>query len=547
MTKGLEITLKLLAQTENRHAAAVLTAALNAPQKAIQEGALDALARRKSKSGGIEVLRLWRKAGERFREAATRRGDWLSEAIKEAILGGDEELRQSAGEVAVRTADYEQVAALVQAALRGDRDQAAFAARTALELCDRLAEELHAPRDYRNRRDPQALWAYLSPRLEEAALQVAAHGQSELVEALLVLASRDNSTLSHIMQSPQDPAFPFVEAALKNSPRAGVIRRLTSYLDDPRAPRPALQVLAARRDLPFLRQLTRRIGAAPSPAVKHNLHRIDALPALPEYLALLDALSEAEQPGLVQLVACAGIPRPEALAAVAVVLHNGGLAGRRCAAALLPTFTGGEAEELAGQALDDPDPLVRAAAARRLQHCDRPGLFSRFLALLESPHEAERQAARECLSEFTTARYLETFDGMDDQARTENGLLVRQADPHYAARLSQELLAGGRARRARALQAASAMNCVEEILPAVGEALRDEDPFVRIEAALALAQASGAESGALLEQLRGDPDPLVQRTVRDAQDRRLRRSTLLPGAAVLRSLRARDVARESSS
>src|SRR5690606_19325195 len=134
---------------------------------------------------------------------------------------------------------------------------------------------------------------------------------------------------------------------LDQSPRPGIVRLLLSYLDDPHAPLPVLQVIAGRVDISYLRQLFRKIGSEPTPVVRANLKRIESAPCLRGILSVLKALGDAEQAGVVQFAALSGVGRAPAFEIVSYVLAQEPVAGRRAAAAALAQFTGHAADQLA--------------------------------------------------------------------------------------------------------------------------------------------------------------------------------------------------------
>ena len=152
-----------------------------------------------------------------------------------------------------------------------------------------------------------------------------------------------------------------------------------------------------------------------------NLKRIEAIPWITGNATLLDALREVEQPGVVHLAVLSSAPRHHALEVVTYVLRHGKVIARRIAAQALGEFGGPEANELTVRLMDDDDALVRAAAARQLRPRNVPGAIQRLLALLDSPHEAEREAAQAGLLEFTLDRFSANFDELTPEARKTAG------------------------------------------------------------------------------------------------------------------------------
>ena len=138
------------------------------------------------------------------------------------------------------------------------------------------------------------------------------------------------------------------------------------------------------------------------------------------------------------------------------------------------------------------------------------GSLARLVALVDSPHAAVRNAARENLDEFTIERFLRTFDMLEEEVRQTTGMLVKKIDLRTVPRLETEMKSRGRTRRLRGLAIAQAMGVVEQLEPLVIELLRDEDHLVRVQAATALARCTSAASRRALERALGDRSHAVR-------------------------------------
>jgi HEAT repeat protein len=522
----LEKTFATLAATDNDAAVAVLVAALDVPQHAVHDGAMQALLQRSSPVAAAEVLRRWDQLSQRWKGQIAQRGDWTAGAVRKALLDVHDDMHRIGCEVAVATRDYDLIPVLVAASTESFTAHADRAANTVLQLAELLGEELTAPRDYRIRRDPQMQRAHVLASLEKAAADFHVHGRRELAEAFLLLANRENATLKRVLQSPADQAFGPIADLLANSSRQGVERLLLSYLDDPFAPLAALQVMTRRRDVVFLRRLLRKIGAEPPPVVRMNLKRIETIPWMQVNLSLLDALGGHEQPGAVQLAAQSGIPRQLAFEVVAYLVRHGELAGRRSAAKALAEFRGPGADELAVRTLEDEDAQVRAAVASQLRERGVPGAIQRLLHLLDSPHQLEREAAQAGLAEFRFDRFLAAFESLGSDAQRVTGLLVKQIDAQSLPALRAELTAASRSRRKRALEMCVAMDAVADTIDEIAGLMRDDDQFLRIDAVRVLASHDCPTTRLTLRDALVDSHPLVQQTAEAALTRLVQRQPL---------------------
>lgn len=510
MSAGLSATYEVLGTTANEACVPVLLAALDASQPVLKDNALTALLNRRNPAAEGEILQRWNALPLRWQCQVRERAGWLSGAIRLAIVGADSQLYDNGCAAAVFTRDYDLIPAFIEAAEERSNPFRARASETALELVELLAEEAFGPRDYRIRRDLALQRQHALISLERTAGEYHKHGRRELIEAFLLLAQRESAVLKRLLQSPADPNFgPLVEV-LSDSSRPGAMRLLLAFLDDPYAPLSAVQTLARRRDVAFLRQLMRKVGAEPTEVVRANLRRIEAIGWVTDRLGLLDVFSESEQPGVVQLAASSGIPRQQAYEVLAYILRHGKVSGRRAAAKALVEFQGEDANTLALKSLQDDDPQVRAAIALQLRGRGVPGAINRLISLLESTHQAEREAAQASLEEFRFVHYSANFDNLADEARRSIGPLVRRVDPQSLVELRMELDAPTRSRRKRGLEIVQAMDAVAALHDAVAALLKDEDQFLRVEAVRVLSAADSPQTRSVLREALNDSHPLVQ-------------------------------------
>jgi len=528
---GLTTTFELLANTENEAAAAVLVGGLDASQRELRDLALGSLLSRRNPSAELNLLRRWNDLSARWKTQIAERPGWLSGAIRTAVVNRDPKLYECGCTAVVFTRDYDLIPVLVAAASDRANPYAPLAAAATLELAELLAEELIAPRDYRVRRDPQLQRNCVLPSLERSATHLDDHGRRELLEAFLLLADRENAALKRILQSPTDRSFLSLVDVLMSSSRPGIERLLLSYLDDPHAPLAAVQVLGRRSDVSFLRQLTRKLGTEPTLTIRANLKRVETLPWITGNLSILDALREAEQPGAVRLAIGSSAPRHHALEVVTYILRHGKVAGRRVAAEALAEFRGPEANELAMRLLDDDDSLVRAASANQLRARGVPGAIQKLLELLDSPHQIEREAARNGLAEFRFERFAANFDEMTPKARAITGPLVRRVDPETLPQVRAELDAPTRGRRKRALELVVALELTAELQESIAALLKDDDQYLRIDAIRVLASVDGPLTRQTLRDALLDPQPLVQQAAEAELTRLTRGDTLAEEAA----------------
>ncbi len=499
MPSGFSKTLKALANSANEAAVEVLVAALDSPRAEIAEGALQALLQRRSPSAHRDLLKRWSQLDERWKAIIADSPHRFAAAVRDAILGNDEPLWAAGCAAVLELREYDLLPALINAAENDASRRGELAAQTVLSLTESLHDEMARPSGPA-RRDPQAACGRAVADLERSVGRFAKHGRREILDAFLMLANRDNATLKKVLHNPHERSFLAVMDTLTNSTHVGVLRLLLSYLDDPRAPSAAINVLAHRRDTTFLQHVLKKIGFEPTINAAGNFKRMKTIHWLRGDLSTLDSLADSEQHAVVQAAMASGMNRLEVFEVIARILRKGTAAGRRAASAALVEFGGAEANQLAQACLNDDDPQVQAHALAQLRPRGIPGSMTRLLEALDSPHAVVRRAAQECLEEFKVARFLAAYDMMDEDVRRSTGLLVRKVDPQAASVLSGELSAKSRTRRLRALGVAATIGCVPKLEDQVISLLADNDYFVRAEAARVLVASDSSASRQALRQ-----------------------------------------------
>jgi HEAT repeat protein len=504
VSEGLRTTLEHLARTENEAAVSILIPALDSSDRAIQEGALRSLLRRRSLAGQREVLNRLHLLDDRWKAIVEEHRASMSHALRDAVLDPSPQLCANGCQAILWFREYDLLPTLVNALQDEANPNAGLAATTALGLVELFYAELSGEGPWHQRRDPELLRQRLTGVLEESVRRFPRHRRLEILEAFLMLAAHDNLALRRILLDPLDSSYLPVIDVLMHSPRPGVQRLILDFLDDPHTPSGTLALIAHRSDIKFIQRLLRKIGGEPTATVRHNLARAGSIVWLRDCQTLLEALDEADQEAIVQLAMASPKHRLEIFPVVAYLVVQGQPLGRRAAASALAEFHGAEANKLALKALEDDDEEVRARALRQLRDRGIPGAISILIDTLGSPSVADRQAARDSLSEFRFPRFLATFDMLEEEVRSTTGKLVKKIDPETIPLLLEETKSPSRRRRIRALQMIGAIQAAPEVQDAVLRLICDEDHLVRVEAARALGQCDSVAAYAALREAEND-------------------------------------------
>ncbi len=492
----------------------VLIPALDSPNRAVQDGALEALLARRSDACGKELLSRLHEMPPRWREIVRSRRGSITRTLRDAILGTDRQMCHNACQAASWFHEYDLIPSLINVLEDHGAENADLATDTLWELVIQLYGELAAGRDSTDGRDPQMVRRHIVTSLESSVQRFGKHKQQEVIDSFLLLVGHDNPTLSKILKDPHHPAFGATVEAMSSSPHGGVMRLLLSCLDDRRVSSAVVSVVGKRSDPKFVQHLMRKIGREPATAIAQNLKRIRAIAWVSCSQQFLDQFDDAAQHAMVRMVMISAVPREQALEAIKQMLEHGKPGGRREAASALAEFSGVDPNYFAMKALDDPDPQVQANVLGQLRHRGIPGILPHLISMIDSPHAVVREAARESLSEFTFKRFLASFDMLDEEVQRTTGNLVKKVDPLTVPMLHEELKSRVRSRRLRALAIVRTINVAEQLEPAIIELLDDPDHMVRMEVVAALSQSPTPASCQALLMALDDSSETVREATR---------------------------------
>jgi HEAT repeat protein len=510
VNRGLATTLDVLTKTTNEAAVDVLIPALDSPRREIQEAALRAILARRNVAGQREIIRRLHTVDEHWKTIISDNRGRLSQALRDAVLDTDPQLVRNASQAILWFQEYDLIPTLVTAAEDESNPDAQLAAETLLALCGLLCEELASPRDYHLRRDPQLVRRHVTLSLEESTKHFARHKRQEIVESFLLLAGRENATLVQLLLDPLNGSYVPLIQILTHSDKPGVMRLVLTCLEHPQTPSAMISVIAHRGDRPFVEHLLRKIGPAPSAAIKANLKKLESIVWMRSDLSLLESLDDAAQHSAVQLLSASKVKPSEIFPVVEQLMKTGKPGGRRAAAAVLAGFNGTDANQLALESLKDLDPQVQATILAQLRHRGIAGALPMLSSYIDSPHHVVRQAARDSLGEFGFQRFLGAFDMLEVEAARTTGLLVKRIDVTTIPQLRQEMQSSLGKRRLRALSIARLIAVVPQVLEGVLELMADDDHLVRAAAAAALGDSDTPLARQALAQALVDTSVIVQ-------------------------------------
>jgi hypothetical protein len=527
MPSRLQQTERILASTRNRAVLPLLAAAMSSSSAEMRAAAIRATIRRTDVNSHTKLIRQFSKFADAERTALFQAHRAMphhaAPALKAAVLAGDAVLCENACNIILLCHDYELFDVLVKAVVKPRHRQAGLIAATILQLASLLHDEIiqWAAGD-RTGRDPSFDRHQGLAVLERFLLRPADRHPSEMVDAFLLLAPCDNSTLLKILRDSSHPCHAKMVATLLSSQSPSIMERLVAMLRDTDTPVAALEAIGRRADRPFVDFLLHELKHPVPLRVLHNMKRLTSISWLEDHRETLLELDGRAQAIAVDLAMASNLTREAQFDLLALMMRSGLAEGRRASYQALAKFDSPAAHELVLAALRDPDSAVQAAAVRQLRPRRLPNALQLLVARLEAPALEVREAARSSLAEFNFVRYWAMFDLLDEHVARTTGVLVRQIDPTASEKLVSELSSPSITARLRGIEVAVAMEATRDVREQLLELVRHENPAVRKEAVTALAHTSGPRVLEALELATRDSNHSVAEAARQslAQHRR---------------------------
>ncbi len=516
MTTGLATTFETLVASRNYAANPMLLAALEISDSEVYDCALKAIIARRNKAGHLAALQRWHQLSAKQREFLQEGRGRMSGALRDAVLSEDDQLFTNACELVEQFKEFDLVSTLVTLAENQKSKHAEAATELVLRLVQQLSEMVHGPRDYQDRRDPQALCRFVLESLERSVERYRTHKRTELIEAFVVLGGPTSSVMCQILDEPHHPCYLTVINTLTNSQSTGVIELLLRSLQGEFAPLNILNVISKRDDPKFVALFLEFANQEISSKTAKNLRRIRSFAWLQRGAKGYDSFDAQDQARCIKLVAVSGVNPDELLDLLESILKQGEPAARWAACDALAAIPGDRGNQLVHDAISDPDPKVQASATRQIRDRHVPGAMALLLRQIDSPHEVVREATCEALSEFSFANFLAGFEGLQDEARYTTGALVKKVDPETVPSILSEMEEKSRKRRLRAIEMADVMELVPQLAEGLLLLLEDEDHLVRAAAADALQFSPTAEVQEALRKAANDRSGAVQNAAKSS-------------------------------
>ena len=441
----------------------------------------------------------------------------MKAALQEAVLDEKQDLCGNACHIILLGRVYQSLPTLVKVAEHRAHRHSDQAAATLVQLARLLQGEFSRPAQERSC-DPFFTRREVLPPLERSFVRFGNHQRLEITDAFLLLVPPSNATLLRVLDDPKHACYAPVTESLASSPVTAMLDLLAQMLHDTKAPSSVLHIIAHRRDRKFLDLLLHQVGTPVSLRVLENMRRLSTVPWLSEDRTTLLELDGPAQAAAVELALATNIRRNDQFELFKMLITRGEWEARRASCDALGRFQEPQAAHLVREALRDPDPRVKAAAARQSRR-RTPDATKQLVTLLEDPAPEVRAAARSSLAEFNFARYHAAFDKLNEKERQTQGRMVLKVDPTAPRRLIEQLSLPAPSARRRGLEMVAAMDAADAVFDHLVAMLDDSDLTVRTDAALAMGRATGAKAMMALRRAERDPNRIVRDAAQKSIDR----------------------------
>lgn len=517
MIHPLTKTFDFLATTSRPHAQEVLIAALDSPENPIRERAIEALLRRESSSGHIEIIRRYGTLSDPSREAVIVKAPRLKKAIEEALTHGDGAQRSGAAQLVLAAERFEHLTTLIRLLEHDTAVNAEWVMPVFRELVARLYDHCRPQRETRKtgsylrdssrvRRDILAAMESLWPKLEDREVI------ETVWEAILSLGGWESSGVKTILSHADEGVRQAGWDIITHSTQPGVMQLLCDALALSTPSPQTLKLLAKRTDPQFVAHLLRWLPNSLSATQRKNLRLVQSVEWLKKPETSLETIPEGLQSAVVRFVQANRPLEDRQLAIYEWLIRHGSLDARLAASEALGNMRHGLVQSFLFESLDSEIPEVQAWATSQLRDRQVPDAIPMLLDRLDSPIEEVREAARAELCSFDLQHALEWLEKLSPQACHRLGEMLQKIDPMTVSRLKIELKHPIQQRRLQAVHAAYTLNLHGQVAPTLLELLEDDDVAVRHAAAEVLGHVPSPEAIAGLQAVLNDSDFRVRET-----------------------------------
>ncbi len=518
MADAVSTTFEILASSKNTNAVETLIAALDVADDTIRLAGVDALLKRQSQRGQIEIIKRLDSFPADVYERLRQESASFSKAIQHCIHSGKAELKANALELIRIVQAFDQVPTLVSILPSEPLESQPQLAETIRELVRDLYDRLHpesaekpAASNERPLRNPQSTQQNILSSLAEGCGQVQElSAKDAIVEGVLALGHIGHFAVKKALWQGDTATRNLAADMLLTSTHPGIMDLVCESFSLNYPHPQAIEALSTRCDPTFVNRLLGWLPAKLTKMQQKNLHQIDSVRWLDTDQPYLSQVPETLHANMVRLIEELGLPESQKLSLCEWIVQNGGTNGRLAASELLAAVDTNSAQGIVSAGLVSEDANVQAWATTQLRQQGTPEAFSMLVERLDSPLEEVREAARAELGGFDVNRVISLYESLDPDKCQKAGQLLKKIDPQCVQKLSEEVRSPLRRKRMRAARVAQAMGLHHEIVDSLIEMSIDEDSHVRRTAVEILATITDDNAVKSLESALEDESPRVR-------------------------------------
>jgi hypothetical protein len=530
MARGIDLTLKVLAQSKNQAAVGVLESAFQSTSETIRKLAGKILVTRRSGQGLDAIIRNFDPTDAYLVKLVNDHRAKIMPSLHGAIVDQDIAFARQAFRLAYTQNFYEILPTLTAYCLGpGNQDKGGLSRNAdflkflnnytaALErndpsehylLFNTILPEfskilLHKIKEYRFTRHELTLTVYLRlyPFFSEAGVD------------------RDLYLQLHL---PNSPVYVSSYRRLLKESEPYLFQFITRCLDRLNPPPLIAQIISERADIPFLDSLFKSIKPPLTLEHKTNLAKLPPLAWISQIDSFLNQFDAEAQRGLVLLLQNINVKEEDRVGYLLKFYDHCSGEGRLAILTALADCSGADVDRLIWNAAEDMEPTVQIEALTQLNTRDIPGAAARIMQFVESPHADVRNTIPKLLPNLRFDRFLQTFDQLDEERRRRMFNVVRQLDKQTSSELQKMLCTDDPLLRAKALL------CIDyclEIVPFVEEGLCDvlaHDKISKLRCKAAKQLAAGRRDSsrtALVQAFHRDTDSDVRDAAKNSLETR---------------------------
>ena len=530
MTRGVDLTFQVLAQSKNQAATGLLESAFQSTSEIVRKLSGNILVSRRSGKGLETIIRNFDSTDSDQVELVNSNREKLMPGLHGAVVDKDTNLARQAFRLAYSQNFFEVLPTLAAYCLGPGSQEKGGASLHGdfLRFLDRYTAALE-------KNDPSEhhlLYNTILPEFSKVLVQKIKNYRFTRHELTLTVYLRLYPFLSDVgsghdlymqLRLTNSPVFVAAYRRLLQESEPYVFQTISRCLDRLNPPPIVPLIISERADIPFLDALFKNIRPPLTLELKTNLAKLPLLAWVDQVAAFLDQFDADAQSGLVSLLQNISLPEGELQGHLLKIFEHGKGTGRVAALSALAPYSDANIDRVIWEAVGDTDPAVQVEAMTQLHSRNISGAVSRIMQFAGSPHEAVRETIQQLLPNFRFSRFMQTFDQLDEENRCRMFNVVRNLDKRTPDELTKMLHSD------EPLAKAKALLCIDycrDIVPLVEDALCNvlvhaELPTLRSRAAEQLAAGQQDASRAMLVQaLHRDASPDVRAAAKKSLEAR---------------------------